>query len=244
MPGNYFCLVEKIYMSKHRLLSIACLVVTVALIAISMYSSAQAQDESKFTPTYRLWPRTGGGYILNNGPLAAKNINPAGIDFRGTYSTYANKTAFAWLLGGKKGAAPDGSVFVIEFFQPTPLVPGQIFIEGDKAPLKFSAWMFKDAAEYKDNGGWGWEAWVLDKAGKDAPFGGKALDAKTQGAACMACHVGFAKTSDLVIETFSDQAHVQAIAAELGITVPTQAATTPAPTTGGTKPTPVGTKAR
>jgi len=232
-------------MSKHRVLSIACLVITVALIALSLNSSAQAQDESKFTPTYRLWTRTGGGYILNNGPLADKKINPAGIDFRGTYSTYANKEALGWLLGGKKGAAPDDSVFVIEFFTPTPLVPGQIFVEGDKAAFKFSAWMFKDAAEYKDTGGWRWEAWVLDKTGKDAFFGGAALDAKTQNAACMACHVGFAKTSDLVIEGFSDQAHVQAIAKELGITVPTQEATTA--TTGGAKPTatkagPVATK--
>ena len=37
------------------------------------------------------------------------------------------------MLGGKKGAAPDGSVFVIEFFTPMVLAPGAIFVENDKA---------------------------------------------------------------------------------------------------------------
>jgi len=194
-------------MSKRRLLSVACAVLGLVLV-VSALRVTNAQDEPKFTPTYRSWTRTSGGYISDNSPFADKKANPAGIDFTGLHNTYANDKALAWYLGGKKGPAPDGSAIVTEFFTANAFVPGKVWLEDAQSKLKFTAWMFKDAEEYKDTGGWRWEAWVVDKDGKDAFFGGKALDTATQNAACVACHTNF-KAPDLVIDTFTDVAHIK-----------------------------------
>jgi hypothetical protein len=234
-------------MSKQRLVTTLCAVFGLLLIA-STLGPAKAQDEPKFTTTYRNWVRTSGGYISSNAPFTNAKANPAKIDFRGLHNVYANDKALGWLLEGKKGAAPDGSAFVIEIFTADPFVPGQVFLEDAKSTYKFTAWMFKDADEYKDTGGWRWEAWVLDKDGKDAFFGGAALDAKTQSAACVTCHTGFTKT-DLVISDFSDKAHAGDFAKALGVTLATAeptAVATKAPTRApaATKAPPAATQAK
>jgi hypothetical protein len=185
------------------------------LLVIAAVSAVKAEEQPGFTPTYRLWPRITSGYVASNAPFNNKTSNPANLDLTGIHSVYANTKALGWILGGKKGAAPDGSVFVAEFYKALPFVPNQVFLE-DAKNFKFTAWMIKDSAKNADTGGWRWEAWVVDKDGKDAFFGGKALDAATQKAACVTCHTGFAKATDLVISSFSDTAHVKNLLDKLG----------------------------
>src|SRR5690242_2746280 len=115
-------------MSKRHFLSVTCAVLGLVLIVVAL-RVANAQDEPKFTPTYRTWTRTSGGYISDNSPFADKKVNPAGIDFSGLHNVYANDKALAWYLGGKKGAAPDGSAIVIEFFTADPFVANKVWLE-------------------------------------------------------------------------------------------------------------------
>ena len=193
--------------SMQRRIILACAVLGLVY-AIAVLSTVKAQDQPGFTPTYRLWPRITSGYVASNAPFSSKASNPAGLDLTGIHTVYANTKALGWILGGKKGAAPNGSVFVAEFYKALPFVPGQVFLE-DAKNFKFSAWMIKDSVS-KDTGGWRWEAWVVGKDGKDAFFGGKPLESATQKAACVGCHTGFAKATDLVISSFSDTAHIKA----------------------------------
>ncbi len=73
------------------------------VLVIAAVSTANAEEQPGFTPTYRLWPRITSGYVASNQPFNNKTSNRAGLDLTGLHTVYANTKALGWILGGKKG---------------------------------------------------------------------------------------------------------------------------------------------
>jgi hypothetical protein len=198
-------------MFRYRVtITLLCAVLGFALLA-SAAGVATAQDKPGFVTTFRRWTRITSGYLGDNRAFANPTLNPAKLDLSGFHTIYANDKALATYLSGKKEAFAEGSVIVAEFFEAT-RVANNVFLENAAKP-KFTAWMIKDSTAGADLGGWRWEAWVVNKDGKDERFGGKPLDAATQKAACVTCHMGAlggaAAKTDLVFSAFSDMAHAK-----------------------------------
>lgn len=180
-----------------------------ALLASGL-SSVLSQGKAGFTPTYRAWPRVASAYIGDNKAFTDAKLNPAKADFTGFMNVYANQAAFANYLNGKKDAFPEGSVIVAEFSKADNITGTTVNVE-HAGPTNFTAWMIKDSTQSKEQGGWRWELWTLDKDGKDVDA---KLDAKTQVAACVTCHQQFLKgaavKTDLVFTGFTDTSHLAA----------------------------------
>jgi hypothetical protein len=227
-------------MSRYRIIiALGCAVLGLSLLA-SAGGVATAQDTPGFITTFRRWTRVSSGFLANNAAFTNSNLNPAKLDLSGFHTIYANDKALATYLAGKQTAFAEGSVIVAEFFEATRVGNTTVYLENGAKP-KFTAWMIKDATAGADLGGWRWEAWVVNKQGKDERFGGKPLDASTQKAACTTCHKtalgGVAAKTDLVFSTFSDMAHVKDYRAELDKRVGGSIATTvatAAPTSAAT----------
>lgn len=137
------------------------------ILALVLAASRVAAADVPYPTGYRDWAHV-------KAMLIHGTSHPLFGAFGGLHHVYANDAA-AGVLRARQGTFPDGSVLVFDLLEAPEA--GGAYTEG---PRKVLAVMQKDAARWKDTGGWGWEAF----AGGD-PAKRTVTDARGQ---CFACH--------------------------------------------------------
>jgi hypothetical protein len=164
---------------KHLWLAVVSLVAASFALA-SMRALPPAQQQAAKGPSlpagYRHWTHV-------KTMLLADPDHPLFNDFGGIHHVYVNDKGLATLKAGK-GSYPDGSVFVFDLLE-APL-ENKAYVEGHRKAI---AVIVKNAARYKDTGGWGWQLFAAGDPAKPA--------VKDAAAECFACHQS-QKASDFV----------------------------------------------
>lgn len=152
----------------------------IALIGASAMSLSQLANaqEVPYPSGYRDWHHVK-SMVINAG-------HPLFEAFGGIHHLYANKQA---LEGYKSGKFPNGAVVVFDLLEA--LNADNAVTEGAR---KVVGVMHKDAARYKDTGGWGFEGFKGDSK-TDRAVG------KNAASACFQCHAP-QKSQDFVFSTF------------------------------------------
>jgi Cytochrome P460 len=137
-----------------------------ALIAVVMSVPAVAADSAQvpYPAGYRDWHHVK-SMIINQG-------HPLFDSFGGIHHLYANKQALA---GYRSGKFPDGSVIVFDLLAAKSA--DNAVTEGER---KVVGVMRKDAAKFKDTGGWGFEGFKGDTRER--------VVGKNAATACYLCH--------------------------------------------------------
>ncbi|MFN0057224.1 MAG: cytochrome P460 family protein [Planctomycetota bacterium] len=161
--------------SKNVALLIVLALVAFLGIAAARQTAGDSGNSIAFPKDYRGWHHAKTMVIEAGHPLASP--------FEGLHNIYVNDKG---LEAHKKAAPfPDGSILVFDLFE---TAKSDSAITTDKR--KFVAVMVKDAAKYKETGGWGFERF-------DARFRPTHTDSK----GCFQCHVS-GDTTDFVLSRY------------------------------------------
>lgn len=160
---------------KNVVLLIGLALVALLGIAGARQSIGDSGNAIAFPKEYRSWNHAKSMVIEAGHPLASP--------FEGLHNIYVNDKG---LEAHKKATSfPDGSILVFDLFE---AAKADSAITTDKR--KFVAVMVKDAAKYKETGGWGFERF-------DARFRPTHTDSK----GCFQCHVS-SDTTDFVLSRY------------------------------------------